>query len=234
MLFRVSIFTAVCLVIASLEFFYPFSKKSKLSSNGLHNIGIHLLNVLMLSLPFLSLQLTAEYAQSKQLSALYLIKLSPLFQTILSLILLDFFIYWQHRFFHSFSFLWSLHKLHHTDKSLNLSTALRFNPLEIFVSLLFKMLLILAFGFKGSDILIYEIMLNAMALFNHGNFVLPKKLEKVLELFIVTPRLHRTHHSIVRNEQRMNLGNTLVIWDKIFGSFQDKSTQEDAHFKFGI
>jgi len=140
-------------------------------------------------------------------------------EVILSLVLLDLFIYGQHWLFHQVDTLWKLHRVHHTDIDLDASSALRFHPIEILISLLIKMFLIFIFGFSIESILIFEIILNFISMFNHSNLYIPKRIEKILRLFLVTPQMHIIHHSIERFESDSNYGFNLSLWDHLFRTY---------------
>jgi len=144
--------------------------------------------------------------------------LSLWLEIVLALVLLDLAIYWQHRMFHQVPVLWRLHRVHHSDLAFDVSTAVRFHPLEILLSIFIKGLLVLMLGIPATAIIIFEVILNGVALFNHGNIRLPKGLDGVLRSVLVTPDMHRVHHSNIPSETNSNYGFNLSIWDKIFGS----------------
>ena len=137
----------------------------------------------------------------------------------LALLLLDLAIYVQHRVFHAVPALWRLHRTHHTDLDLDVSSGGRFHPLEISLSLGFKLLVILALGASPLVVLVFEVTLNASALFNHSNVRLPAGVERILRWLVVTPDLHRVHHSILRRETNSNFGFNFPWWDRLFGTY---------------
>lgn len=144
----------------------------------------------------------------------------PLWLSILiSLLLLDLLIYWQHRLFHRIPLLWRLHRVHHYDPDYDLSTALRFHPVEILLSVMIKNIAILLLGAPVLAVLLFEIILNGMALFNHSNLSLPEWLDKKLRVVFVTPDMHRVHHSDRESEMHQNFGFNLSIWDYCFKSY---------------
>lgn len=136
---------------------------------------------------------------------------------LLAIILLDLLIYWQHRLFHEVPLLWRLHKVHHSDPHIDVSTAVRFHPVEIFLSMLIKFAAILLFGIPAVAVMVFEVILNGMALFNHSNARIPG--DKWLRLFVVTPDMHRVHHSVHVNETNSNYGFNIPWWDRLFGSY---------------
>lgn len=137
---------------------------------------------------------------------------------LLAIVLLDLVIYWQHRLFHSVPLFWRLHRVHHADPALDTTTALRFHPLEIMVSMLIKLAVVAALGPPPLAVLLFEVILNATAMFNHGNITLPAGIERPLSWLLVTPDLHRVHHSVHRDEMNRNFGFNLSLWDRLFGS----------------
>jgi len=139
---------------------------------------------------------------------------------VLALVLLDLAIYTQHVVTHKVPLLWRLHRVHHSDPDFDISTAIRFHPIEILLSMLFKALLIFALGPPVVAVIIFEILLNGCAVFNHANARLPESLDRALRRILVTPDMHRVHHSTRRPESDANYGFSLAIWDRIFGTYQ--------------
>nr|WP_244360287.1 sterol desaturase family protein [Alteromonas sp. K632G] len=151
----------------------------------------------------------------------------------LCVLLLDMVIYWQHRLFHKIPLLWRIHKMHHADSHVDTTTGLRFHPIEIVMSLFIKALVVVAFGVPAIAIVIFEVGLNGFALFNHANIRLPQKWDDRLGLFIITQRLHRIHHSQLKDESNTNFGFSVSWWDKIFGSFKSRATRRDEDIAIG-
>jgi len=133
---------------------------------------------------------------------------------------------------HKSTLLWTLHKVHHSDQCLDFSSGLRFHTFEMFFSFSIKVAVVMLLRLNPLSIIIFEITLNSFAIFNHGNIKLPIKIEKLLRKIIITPEMHRIHHSIVRQEQDMNFGFSTSIWDTIFGSFQ-KPEPDQKHLILG-
>ena len=142
-----------------------------------------------------------------------------------SVIILDFAIYLQHVMFHAVPLLWRLHRMHHADLDFDVTTGARFHPIEIVLSMLIKFSVIAVIGAPAVAVVIFEVVLNATAMFNHGNLRLPYALDRVLRLLIVTPDMHRVHHSIEDHETNSNFGFNLSLWDRVFGTYQ---AQPDA------
>jgi sterol desaturase/sphingolipid hydroxylase (fatty acid hydroxylase superfamily) len=141
-------------------------------------------------------------------------------ELILAVIILDGLIYRQHVMSHHIPMLWALHKVHHTDRDLDVTSALRFHPLEILFSMIYKMFWVIILGPSAAAVIIFEVILNGSAMFNHANMRLPLWLDKILRLVIVTPDMHRVHHSVIEAETNSNYGFFLSIWDRLGRSYR--------------
>jgi len=141
-------------------------------------------------------------------------------EVIAAVILLDLVIYGQHVLFHAVPVLWRVHMVHHADRDIDVSTGLRFHPVEIILSMLIKMAVVTLLGAPVLAVVIFEIVLNGMAMFNHANVHLPARLDQILRLLVITPDVHRIHHSIIRTETNSNFGFNLSVWDRLFGTWQ--------------
>lgn len=139
-----------------------------------------------------------------------------------SIIALDFLIYVQHRIFHRVPFFWAMHKVHHTDRDLDVTSALRFHPAEIVVSMIYKFACVTLLGAPAAAVIAFEILLNSCAMFNHANLRLPTRLDKAIRLILVTPDMHRVHHSVIKRETNSNYGFCLPWWDRVFGTYNDQ------------
>lgn len=153
---------------------------------------------------------------------------------IVAFLLLDAAIYFQHRLFHKISLFWRLHRLHHADTEFDVTTALRFHPLEILLSMLIKIAVVLLLGAPVLAVLIFEILLNATAMFNHANVRLPLWLDRWLRLVVVTPDMHRVHHSVIRRETDSNFGFNLPWWDRLFGTYRAQPEKGHLGMKIGL
>ncbi|MEN8833304.1 sterol desaturase family protein [Pacificibacter sp.] len=140
-------------------------------------------------------------------------------EVVICVVLLDFAIYLQHVVFHHVPVLWRLHRMHHADVAIDVTTGLRFHPLEIVLSMAFKLVLVVLLGPPAIAVLIFEVVLNASAMFNHSNIRLPKRVDAVVRLFIVTPDMHRVHHSVVPRETNSNYGFNVPWWDRLLGTY---------------
>ncbi|MBL4892441.1 MAG: sterol desaturase family protein [Rhizobiaceae bacterium] len=152
----------------------------------------------------------------------------------ISFLVLDFAIWLSHVASHKIPIFWRIHRMHHSDIDIDVTTAIRFHPIEIILSMFWKYLIVLAIGAPAASVLVFEIVLNGGALFNHSNFKLPLIIDKILRLLIVTPDMHRVHHSTERNETDSNYGFNLSIWDRIFGTYIDQPKKGHDDMTIGI
>jgi sterol desaturase/sphingolipid hydroxylase (fatty acid hydroxylase superfamily) len=153
---------------------------------------------------------------------------------VLAVLALDLLIYGQHRMMHAVPLLWRLHRVHHSDPGFDVSTALRFHPLEILLSMGIKMVAVAALGAPVWAVVVFEVLLNASSMFNHANLRLPLRVDRLLRLFIVTPDMHRVHHSIHRDETDSNFGFNLPWWDRLFGSYRAQPRDGHERMRIGI
>ena len=176
----------------------------------------------------------ALFVEEKSWGLFNHLKINQFLAVILSVIILDLVIFLQHRVFHAIPMLWRLHRVHHTDLDYDLTTGFRFHLIEILISMFVKIIAICFIGPPVIAILIFEIVLNAMAMFNHGNIKLRGKLDTVLRMLIVTPDMHNIHHSIKNDETNSNFGFNLSLWDKIFGTYRVKAKLKTEKIQFGV
>ena len=155
-------------------------------------------------------------------------------EIMLSVIVLDIAIYWQHRCFHVIPALWPIHRVHHTDTEFDVSLGLRFHPIEILLSLLYKLALIALLGIAALGIVIYEILLATFALLTHANVALSPRWDVRLRLLLVTPDWHRVHHSVHRDETDSNYGNILSLWDRLFASYVSQPRDGHVGMQIGL
>jgi len=174
------------------------------------------------------------WADGAQFGALQILGLPQWLLITAGVVLLDLAIYWQHRLFHRLPWFWRLHRMHHSDTDFDVSTAIRFHPVEILLSMLIKIGVVLLFGIPALAVLLFEILLNATALFSHSNVRLPSALEQPVRLILVTPDMHRIHHSVTPLETNSNYGFCLSIWDRLFGSYRANAALDPATMPIGI
>ena len=153
---------------------------------------------------------------------------------VIGVVALDFAIWAQHVMFHAVPALWRLHRMHHADLDFDVTTGLRFHPIEILLSMVIKAGVVVALGTPAVAVLLFEVLLNATSMFNHGNVRLPARLERVLRWFVVTPEMHRVHHSWYPNETNSNFGFNLPWWDRLFGTYLAQPRDGHERMTIGI
>jgi len=201
----------------------------------LANLGLSVLSTLLLRFTIATAAiLAATYATAQGLGLLNLINLPSWLAFILGIVLLDLAIYGQHRASHQWSWLWRLHKIHHTDLELDVSSAIRFHPVEILLSMCYKSICILIIGVNPVTVIIFEIILSSCALFNHSNVKLPLAADRILRLVLVTPDMHRVHHSVIQTETDSNYGFSISVWDRLFASYIDQPKQGHDKMTIGL
>jgi sterol desaturase/sphingolipid hydroxylase (fatty acid hydroxylase superfamily) len=229
---RLSIFFGLFFVFAATEYIFPRRKVTKNKARRwITNWSVSFLNVLTLrlfsfALPLLAIGAAFD-AQNLSIGLFNRIDFPFWIELILVILLLDFFIWLQHFLTHKIGFLWRIHRVHHSDTEMDISTAIRFHPIEIALSMALKIGLVYALGADPLLVLTFEILLNGSSMFNHANIKIPNQIDKFLRLLIVTPDMHRIHHSSDRIEHDTNFGFALSIWDHIFQTY--KSYPEDSH-----
>jgi sterol desaturase/sphingolipid hydroxylase (fatty acid hydroxylase superfamily) len=154
--------------------------------------------------------------------------------TLLSVLLLDLAIYAQHVLFHAVPVLWRLHRMHHADLDIDVTTGVRFHPAEIVLSMLIKLAVVGLIGAPGAAVLIFEVLLNATSMFNHSNVAMPPAVDRIVRLLVVTPDMHRVHHSIERRETNSNFGFNFPWWDRLFGTYRPQPEQGHEGMTIGI
>ena len=153
---------------------------------------------------------------------------------VASVILLDLAIYFQHVLFHAVPALWRLHRMHHADLDIDVSTGLRFHPIEILLSMMIKLAVVIALGAPAVAVLLFEVLLNATSMFNHSNVRIPRSFDGALRWFVVTPDMHRVHHSIRARETNSNFGFNLPFWDRLFGTYRAQPAAGHEAMTIGI
>ncbi len=199
------------------------------------NLGLFLVNTLVLRLLFpaaaVGLALSAE---AGGLGLFNLVGWPLWLELLLAIVMLDLAIYLQHVLMHRVPLLWRLHRVHHADLDFDLTTGSRFHTIEIVVSMLIKWCVILLLGPPALAVLIFEVVLNGMAIFNHANVSLPAALDRILRFLFVTPDMHRVHHSVERRETDSNYGFNLSIWDRLFRTYVDQPSRGHDGMIIGI
>jgi sterol desaturase/sphingolipid hydroxylase (fatty acid hydroxylase superfamily) len=226
---RIASFLGVLLVMAAWEVAVPRRRREiPRAIRWTNNLGIVLLDTLILRLTFpvlaVPLALTAE---ARGWGLLNVLEVRPWIAFVVSIVALDFVIYVQHVIFHSIPALWRLHRMHHADIEFDVSTGLRFHPIEIVLSMVLKLAAVLALGPPAVAVLAFEVLLNASSMFNHGNVRLPLGIDRALRWAVVTPDMHRVHHSVLPVETNSNFGFLLSWWDRALGTYRPQP--RDGH-----
>jgi sterol desaturase/sphingolipid hydroxylase (fatty acid hydroxylase superfamily) len=214
----------------------PFRKNEKNRKTiNFHNFALITINALMQkALGPLTLIALANLVEQRSWGAFNLISINPYFELGFTLVLLDLVIYFQHMLTHRVPLLWRLHGVHHTDTGFDTSTALRFHPLETLFSLGVKAFFVILLGVSPLAIFIFEVLINFSAMFHHSNFSLPSKIENSLRFFIVTPDMHRIHHSVLVRETDSNFSFFISAWDRIFGTYSAQSKFPPRTMQIGL
>jgi len=236
-LLRILITLLVFGVLAGLEIKRPRRRLSKTKSQRWPgNLCIALLNGVLVRtlLPWLVPVLVAHQAFVSQLGLFNQWDLPFLLDVLITLVALDLLIYWQHRLFHRVPALWRLHRMHHTDTGVDVTTSLRFHPLEIALSLVIKSSVVWLLGAPVVAVLLFEILLNGLAMFNHSNLSLPTRIDQMLRKIVVTPDMHRVHHSVLADEHNSNFGFNLSCWDRWFDSYQAQPREGHGQMLLGL
>lgn len=155
-------------------------------------------------------------------------------EVAICIIALDCLIYWQHVFSHRIPILWRLHRVHHSDRDIDVTTAIRFHPVEIALSMVLKIGAVYLLGASAFAVILFEILLNGCAMFNHANIRMPAALDRVLRWIVVTPDMHRVHHSAIPSETDSNFGFNLPWWDRLFGTYVPQPTKGHDEMTIGL
>lgn len=218
---RLGFFFGVLAVMALWEILAP--RRALTVSKAVrwvNNLGLVFLNSVMLRLLFPAAAVgAAAFAAENGWGLLNYYEIAFPLAVVLSVVVMDFAIYLQHVLFHALPTLWRLHRVHHADLDFDVTTGARFHTIEIILSLFIKFATIVVLGAPVVAVVIFEVILNGMAMFNHSNVRLPQGLDRVLRLLVVTPDMHRVHHSVEENEANSNFGFNLSIWDRVFGTY---------------
>src|SRR6266516_2075137 len=235
-LVRLGIFAAVFVAMAVWELLKP-RRPQAIGRNWRwpNNLGVLAVDALLVRvlLPIAAVGL-ALVAKAHGFGLFNIIALPTWASIVLSVILLDLAIYLQHVLFHAVPALWRLHRMHHADLEFDVTTGLRFHPIEIVLSMLLKLAVVVVLGAPALAVLIFEVVLNATSMFNHGNIRIPLGFDRVLRWFVVTPDMHRVHHSILSRETNSNFGFNLPWWDRLFGTYRAQPAAGHVGMTIGI
>ncbi len=233
---RTSFFFGILAIMILWELLSPKRRLNmRKSTRWFNNFLLVILNSIILRLLApAGAMLMVLYMQDEHWGLFNRVNLPFWLEAFLAIILLDLAIYWQHRLFHKVPFLWRLHRVHHVDQDIDVSTGSRFHPIEIVLSFGIKCLMIMILGPSILAVLIFEILLNVCAMFNHANISLNTKLDQYLRLLLVTPDMHRVHHSQIKSETNSNYGFNVPYWDRLFGSYIAQPLKGHAAMVIGV
>lgn len=232
---RLSFFFGIFGLMALWEIIAPRrSLKISRAVRWTNNLGLVFLNSFVLRLIFPAAVGVAAFAVGNNWGLLNYFEVPLPLAVVVSVVAMDFVIYLQHLLVHAAPTLWRLHRVHHADLDYDVTTGARFHPIEIILSMLIKFAAIVVLGPPVVAVIIFEVILNALAMFNHGNVGLPLALDRVLRFIIVTPDMHRVHHSVEDNEANSNFGFNLSLWDRIFGTYIDQPRDGHKNMTIGI
>jgi len=235
MVTRLIFFGVLLIGFGTLQYFKPARAFTAGRSKRLFSsfIIVMLNNGLLLLLPIIPIK-TAIYAEDKGLGLMNLISIPVVVELIVCLLIMDLIIYWQHRLFHTNNVLWRLHRMHHMEPLLEVVSGFRFHPFEIIVSNFIKVGVILVIGVSPFSILVFEVWLSSLAMFNHANILLPAGMERFLRNIVFTPLKHNVHHSIILKEMSSNFGFSVPWWDMLFGSYKTEGQRSLDEIVIGV
>ena len=234
--FRILVFFGVLGLMALIELLSPHRRQEiPRVIRWTNNFALIAIDTLLVRsvFPATAVSLAAMAAQNG-IGVFHLLDMPVILAGLIGFFLLDLAIYGQHVLFHRVPFLWRLHAVHHADTECDATTALRFHPLEILLSMGIKIALVLALGIPPLAVLLFEVVLNAASLFNHANFAIPRRLDGILRLFVVTPDMHRIHHSVRREETDSNFGFSVTWWDRLFGTYRSEPSGGRNAIRIGL
>ncbi len=231
---RLGVFFAILFAVALWETFRP-RRAWNLSrtSRWTNHLLLSFINTLLIRLVIpLTVAAYALLLESKGIGLLNWLPVPYWTAVIAGVVLMDLAIYGQHVYFHKLNFFWRFHRMHHTDLDFDVTTGIRFHPIEIVISMVIKFAVVSVLGPPALAFIVFEILLNATSMFNHANVQIPLAVDRVLRCFIVTPDMHRVHHSIVKHETDSNFGFNLPWWDRLFGTYRNQPAE--GHLKMTI
>jgi len=233
---RLAVFLAVLVAMAAWELLAPRRPATSARiARWPNNLGLLAVDTVLVRLVFPGAAVGfALFVELRGWGLLSLLTLPPWLAFAGAVLVLDLIIYLQHVLFHAVPALWRLHRVHHTDLEFDVTTGLRFHPFEILLSMLIKYTAIAAIGPPVGAVLLFEVLLNASSMFNHGNVYLPPSIDRWLRWLVVTPDMHRVHHSVVRNETNSNFAFNFPWWDRWFGTYRAQPRAGHGDMVIGI
>jgi len=233
---RLTITGGLFLILALLEILKPRRRRThSLALRWTGNLGTVIFNTLLIRLLMPVLPFTvAIWARQQGIGVFSVLPVPFGINVIITILLMDLMIYWQHRIFHRIPLLWRFHSMHHMDRDLDASSALRFHFVEILLSTLLKIVFVLLLGAAPEGVIAFEAILNGLAMFNHANIRIPLKIDRILRVFVVTPDFHRVHHSEIFRENDSNFGFNLSLWDHLFKSYRAQPQKGHLGMTLGL
>jgi sterol desaturase/sphingolipid hydroxylase (fatty acid hydroxylase superfamily) len=233
---RLGFFLGILTLVAVGELLFPRRiLRTGKAVRWLSNLGVVVVDTLTVRLLFPVIGVgVAVAAQQQGWGLLNVLALPEWLAVVIGILVLDMVIYLQHAMFHTMPILWRLHMMHHADLDIDVTTGLRFHPIEIALSMVIKMAVVAALGPSALAVILFEIILNGTAMFNHGNLRLPLALDRVLRLVVVTPDMHRVHHSVTIRETNSNFGFNFPWWDRIFGTYRAQPVMGHEAMTIGL
>ncbi|KXF79717.1 sterol desaturase family protein [Enterovibrio coralii] len=232
--FRLLTFFSIFGMMALAEWLFPKRLLTvEKAKRWFNNISLMMLNTLALRLVFpVAAAGFAAWCSTKGIGIFNLVGIPLWLSVVLTIVALDGIIWFQHRLFHTVPTLWRLHAVHHADKDLDVTSGARFHTIEILLSMVIKFGAIALLGAPAVAVILFEVILSGMALFNHSNVAIPVSVDRWLRMVFVTPDMHRVHHSVHRHESDANFGFNLAIWDRLFHTY--KESPDDGHYAMTI
>ena len=234
--FRLGLFAGLLVLFAVIERVWPYRRMvGKRVQRWTANLSLLLLGSIMVRLAApLGAVGAAIWAETNDFGLFNAVEL-PLFAAlVVSIIIMDLAIYLQHLAMHHVPLLWRLHQVHHTDVDLDVTSGVRFHPVELLASVCYKIALAALLGLPAVTVIVFEAIVNAMAMFNHANITIPRPLERYLRFLLVTPDLHRIHHRPCPDETNRNFGSSLIVWDRLFGTYRDQASAPQSSMTLGL
>ena len=235
-LIRLGFFAGMLVLVAAWEGVAPRRGRSYSRwRRWPNNFGIVALNTVVVRLIFPTAAVgMAWFAEERGWGLFNALDASRAVAVVASVVALDLLIYLQHVLFHAVPALWRLHRMHHADLDVDVTTGARFHPIEIVLSMVIKLAAVAALGAPAVAVVVFEVLLNASSMFNHGNIAIPKPVDRLLRWIVVTPDMHRVHHSVLPRETNSNFGFNLPWWDRLFGTYRDQPAEGHAGMTIGI
>ncbi|RJR22476.1 MAG: sterol desaturase family protein [Desulfobacteraceae bacterium] len=233
---RFAAFFCIFFLVAFFEVLYPRRKRSLTRlKRWFENIGLVAIGTLAVRLTIpVSAAAASAWVTQQGWGLFSLLEIPFWLSVVISIVFLDFIIYLQHVMFHAVPTFWRLHMVHHADLDFDLTTGIRFHPIEIIISMVIKLGSIAVLGAPPQGVIIFEILLNGTAMFNHGNLFIPRNFDGFLRMFLVTPDMHRVHHSVFPNETNSNFGFNLPWWDRIMGTYKAQPSMGHDGMTIGL